>query len=409
MNYVIIGNGTAAVGAVEGIRRTDPVGSITLIAAEPHHTYGRPLISYYLEGRTDRARMKYRPDDFYEKNGVTALLGQTVTTLDAAAHTVSLADGRVIPYDRLLVATGSSPFVLPFAGLDTVPAYHTFLTLDDALGLEKAVRPDSRVFIVGAGLIGLKCAEGLAARVGSITVTDLSPRVLSSILDEDCAGMVQAQLEGHGIAFRLGDSVDHFDGSTAHMKSGDTVPFDVLVIAMGVRPNTALVKEAGGEVGRGIVIDESGRTTLPDVYAAGDCAEGMDASTGSRRILAILPNAYRQGECAGVNMAGGARTLTDAIPMNAIGFFGLHLVSAGSYDGEVYEERGDGTLKKLFYGDDRLHGFILIGNVDKAGIYTALVRNRTPLSQIDFELTKKSPSLVAFGQDYRRKVLGGVV
>lgn len=409
MNYVIIGNGTAAVGAVEGIRRTDASGGITLIASEPYHTYGRPLISYYLEGKTDRERMKYRPDDFYEKNGVTAALGVTVSALDPAAHTVTLSDGGTLPYDRLLIATGSSPFVLPFAGLETVPAWHTFLTLDDALALEQTVAPDSRVFIIGAGLIGLKCAEGLAARAGSVTVTDLAPRVLSSILDEDCAAMVQKRLEDNGISLLLGDSVERFDGQTAHMKSGGTVDFDVLVIAMGVRPNVSLVKDAGGNVGRGVVVDERGRTSLPDVYAAGDCTESVDITANTRRILAILPNAYRQGECAGVNMAGGDRSLTDCLPMNAIGFFGLHLVSAGSYEGEVYEERGEDTLKKLFYSDNHLNGFILIGEVDKAGIYTALVRNRTNLDEIDFELTKKHPTLVAFRQDYRRKVLGGVV
>ena len=407
--YVIVGNGIAAVGVIEGIRSRDEEGEITVVSEEKHAVYGRPLISYYLEGKTDLAKMNYRPADFYEKNGCRVLYGKRAVALDAAKKTLSLDDGGSLPYDELTIATGSRPFVPPFEGLDTVGKKFSFMTLDDATSLGKALAPDARVLIVGAGLIGLKCAEGIKNRVGSITVTDLADRVLSSILDADCAAVVQKHLEENGIAFLLGDSVARFDEGEATMKSGKTVPFDLLVLAVGVRANTSLVKDAGGTVNRGIVVDERMKTSLPSVYAAGDCAEGLDASTGQNRVLAILPNAYLQGHAAGVNMAGGDETRFDAIPMNAIGFFGLHLMTAGAYDGEMSEEKTENGVKRFFVKDGLLRGFILIGETERAGIYTALIREKTPLASLDFDLTKKVASNLIFSRETRRKKFGSVV
>lgn len=413
-HYVIIGNGVAAIGCIEGIRSIDRDGKITVVSGEDHPVYCRPLISYYLEGKTDPERMQYRRPEFYEKMGCQVHYGKKATAIDAAAKTVTLEDGTAFPYDSVCVATGSSPFVPPFTGLDTVKKKFSFMTLDDTLALEAAIDKTSRVLIVGAGLIGLKCAEGLRDRVESVTVCDLADRVLSSILDTECAAMMQKHLESNGITFMLGDSASSFDGDTAQMKSGKTVGFDVLVLAVGVRANTALVKEIGGEVDRGIVVNTRMETTVADVYAAGDCTEGEDISFGGRRVLAILPNAYMQGKCAGVNMAGGSEVFDKAIPMNSIGFFGLHAMTAGSYygadqGGELYEERGNGTLKRLFTRNGFLTGFILIGQTERAGIYTSLIREQTPLHTLNFEILKKEPALIVFCEEDRRKKLGGVV
>ena len=245
--YVIIGNGVAAVGCIEGIRSLDREGDITVISEEDHPVYSRPLISYLLQGRTDTELMKYRPDGFYEENGCRVRYGRRASAIDAVSHTVTLDDGGKIAYDCLCVAAGSRPFVPPFEGLDTVKCRFSFMTLDDALALGKALTPETRVLIVGAGLIGLKCAEGIRDRVGSITVCDLADRVLSSILDTECAAVVQKHLETNGISFMLGDTVQRFEENRAFMKSGASVDFDLLVLAVGVRANTGLVKNAGGE------------------------------------------------------------------------------------------------------------------------------------------------------------------
>lgn len=407
--YVIIGNGTAAAGCIEGIRGIDKTGSITVVSEENHPVYCRPLISYYLENKTDLAHMNYRRPDFYDKMGCKVLYGRKAVKLDRENQKVLLDDGTELPYTSVCVATGSAPFVPPFAGLETVPEKFSFITVEDALDLEKAVNPQTRVLIMGAGLIGLKCAEGLRDRVGSITVCDLADRILSSILDTESAKMMQKHLEENGIRFLLGDTAERFEKNTALMKSGKQVDFDILVLAVGVRANTALVKEAGGEVNRGILINERMETSIHDIYAAGDCTEGEDFSSGQKKVMAILPNAYMQGHAAGVNMAGGEEVFDRAIPMNSIGFFGLHAMTAGSYEGEALEEREKGKYKRLFLRDGLLVGFILIGKTERAGIYTSLIREKIPLDTINFEMLKKAATSAAFPIEIRRKMFGSVV
>jgi NAD(P)H-nitrite reductase large subunit len=411
--YVIIGNSAAAIGAVEGIRQIDRQGEITLITDEPHHTYSRPLISYYLLGKVTEESIKYRRDDFYEENNVKFIYALAVS-IDAAKQQVILNDGSLVAYEKLLVAAGSSPFVPPFEGLETVDNKHTFMSYGDARGLQEALGPDKEVLIIGAGLIGLKCAEGILQRVKRITVIDLAPRVLSSILDDDGARLVQEHLEGKGIGFKLACSVKTFEGHTATLDTGEKIDFDVLVLAVGVRPNTALLKDIA-QIDRGIVINAKSETTAPDIYAAGDCTQTTDVSSGQSKIMALLPNAYIQGECAGINMAlgtvgdaAGGKRFDKAIPMNAIGFLGLHIITAGNYMGDVYAEDEVGAYKRLFYSDNRLNGYILIGNVEKAGIYTSLIRERTPLDTIDFALVCEKPGLMAFTIEDRRAKLGGV-
>lgn len=407
--YVIIGNGVAAAGVIEGIRSVDKKSEITVVSEEKHPVYCRPLISYYLENKTDTERMNYRSTDFYEKADCNVIYGKKAVKIDSDAKKVILDDGTDLPYSSVCAATGSSPFVPPFKGLQTVENRFSFMTLDDALALEKAIDKDSKVLIVGAGLIGLKCAEGLHSRVAGITVCDLADRVLSSILDAECAALMQKHLEANGIRFMLGDSAAHFDGNTAFMNSGKTVDFDVLVLAVGVRANTALVKQIGGEVNRGIIVNDRMETTVKDVYAAGDCTEGDDISLGQKRVLAIMPNAYMQGHTAGVNMAGGDELFDNAIPMNSIGFFGLHAMTAGSYDGEMYEEKDENSIKRLFVKDGLLKGFILIGVNERAGIYTSVIREKTPIDSLDFDIFKKSATTFAFSSKIRRKKFGGVV
>lgn len=402
MEYVIIGNGTAAVACIEGIRSEDPNGGITLISSEKQHCYGRPLISYYLLGAIGKDKLDYRPRDFYEKNKVKTMLGERAVKIDVQSKTVVLESGKSVEYQKLLIATGSRPFIPPAEGLDGVKNKFTFMTYDDMEALERAVKPSSRVLVVGAGLIGLKCVEGILGRAGSVTVVDLADRILPSVLDAAGAQMMQKFLEDKGVSFILNDCALSFTENTAKLKSGKRIDFDILVMAVGVRPNTGLIKEAGGEVNRGIVIDAKCKTSLPDIYAAGDCAEGYDLTIDGKRILALLPNAYFQGKCAGVNMAGGVSSFMNGIPMNAIGFFGWHVLSAGNYEGECIEEITPTTYKKLFIKGDKLAGFILINDFKRAGIYTSLIRGAVPLSSVDKELLIEKPQLLAFDRETRK-------
>lgn len=409
MRYVIIGGSAAAIGCIEGVRSVDKTGEIILITGETEWNYSRPLISYLLEGKTTRDKMWCRPDSFFTRNGVTVKAGVLATALDAGDRTVRLSTGERLAYDRLLAATGSRPFVPPIPGLETVERTFCFQTLSDASALAEALRPESRVLILGAGLTGVKCAEGIRGLCAQIAIADLAPRVLPAVLDDTAAAMVQARMEEKGVRFYLNDSAAAFRGNTARLQSGTELEFDVLVTALGVRPNTQLVADAGGAVDRGILVDGRCATTLPDVYAAGDCAQGYDAVSGEKRMLPLWPNAVLQGETAGINMAGGRADYTQGIALNASGVFGLHMITAGSYEGESFTVQRDGSYKRLVTADGVLKGVIMVGDVSRAGIYTDLIRKKKPLSEIDFDLIRESPQLMAFSQKDRRVQLGGEV
>ncbi|MCL2099469.1 MAG: FAD-dependent oxidoreductase [Oscillospiraceae bacterium] len=402
MKYVIIGNSTAGIGAVEGIRQLDRKGGIVIITNEPHHTYSRPLISYLLLGKITKDKIKYRDENFYKDNNAELIYGEAIG-IDNKNKQVRLAGNRFISYDKLLVAAGSSAFAPPFEGLDGVGCKHNFMTLDDAENLNAAADKNKRVLIIGAGLIGLKCAEGIKNKVASVTILDMAPGILSSILDTEGAKIVQSHLENKGFEFKLGCGVKYFDKNSAVLENGERLDFDILVLAVGVRPNIGLLN-GKAEILRGILVNESSETSVPGIYAAGDCTQ----IKGQDKIMALLPNAYMQGECAGINMAGGKKSLDKLIPMNAIGFFGLHIITAGEYNGEIYREESAGSFKSLYYGDNKLNGYILIGDIEKAGIYTSLIREKRALDTLDFGLVCRKPGLIAFGAEYRKIKLGGV-
>ena len=351
--------------------------------------------------------MKYRPDDWYRQMQVEPHLGIRATELHAEKKQVTLEDGSILPYGKLLVATGSRAFVPPMEGLERVTAAYRFMTLSDAERIRQDFCPSDRVLIIGAGLIGLKCLEGIYGRVREIAVVDMADRILPSILDEEGASIVQTYLEKEkGITFYLKDSAASFpESNRVILKSGRSLTFDRLVLAVGVRANTELVKDAGGECAKGILTDDRQRTSLPDVYAAGDCTESYDIASGQRHILALLPNASFQGHTAGLNMAGQEARFDQAVAMNAMGLFDLHMVTAGVYDGTCYTESRDGNYKKLYCRDNLLKGFLLIGDVARAGIYTSLLRNRIPLDRVDFARLRKEPALAAFSEEYRKEKL----
>lgn len=400
--YLIVGNSAAAVGGVEGIRRIDPDGKIVLVSDEPYHTYPRPLISYWLEGRVDREHMRYRGADFYKVNRVDARLGEAVTAIDAAAHTAKLAGGERIVYEKALIATGSKPFVPPIDRADGAKNAFTFTKLDDALAIGKRLTPESRVVIMGGGLIGLKAAEAVLGQCASLTVVDLADRVMPSVLDAECAAEMADHLRSLGVDLRLKTSLTAVTGGTVTTSEGDVLPTDILILAVGTRPNQQLAADAGAACERGIVTDTAQCTSLADVYAAGDCTQSRDISAGVDRNIAILPNAYLQGETAGINMAGGAAAFEAAFPVNAMGIKDFYLLTAGSTAGEPVTVRGeDGGLRKFYIADDRLVGFIILGDCQRAGIYTDMIRNGTKLSLADWEALLKTPQLAAFEKDVR--------
>lgn len=411
MKYVIIGNSAAGIGAVQGIREVDSEGQIVLISDEKYHTYSRPLISYLLKGRVTEENMIYRPLSFYEDNKVETMLGIRAVSVDSKDKKVILENGDAVSYDKLLIASGSKPFVPPMDGLDKVKNKFSFMKLDDVKAVSEVVKQGAKVLIVGAGLIGLKAAEALEHYGADMTVVDLADRILPSILDTEASDIMKAHIESKGVRFILGTSVKHFEENSAELTNGETVDFDFVILAVGVRPNTELAESAGGSVNRGIETDvHQAVKGVSDIYAAGDCTKSFDISSGTEKILALLPNAFMQGNIAGKNMAGSECCYLNAIPMNAIGFFGLHIISAGCYEGEVYAEHEGSSYKKLFTKDNLLKGFILMGDkIERAGIYTSLIKEQIPLDEVDFESLKKNPMLMAFSRARRNEKLAGGV
>lgn len=409
MKYVILGNSAAAIGCVEAIRSEDKAGDITIIAKEKDFTYSRPLISYYLAGQVEAAKMGYREPDFYEKMDCATLLGVGAESLDPKNKTVALDNGETVDYDKLLVAVGGLPIIPPIPGLDKVKNKFTFQSMADALGLERALgkKQDKKVLILGGGLIGLKCAEGIGSKAQAITVLDREDHILPSILNPEGASYVQKSGEAAGVEFILGENAVKFTANTLETDKGTTLDFDILVVAVGVKANSGLIKVAGGAVACGIKTNSKNETTLADIYAAGDCAESHDLVDGEDKVLALLPNAYLAGENAGYNMAGKDHSFDNAVAVNALKFWDRHLITAGQRVGEVYEKATADNYKKLYYDDQHLKGFILIGDVARSGIYTSLIRNSTPLAEIDFDLIKEKPQLMAFSKKTRAEQLGG--
>ncbi len=201
MKYVIIGNSAAAIGTIQGIRQIDKTGQIVVISDEKYHTYSRPLISYWLKGDVTEENMRYRDEDFYEKNDVDTLFETRVTKINSDKKTVTIKNGNEISYDKLMVATGSKPFVPPMEGLDKVKNKFTFMKLDDAKAVKETAAEGAKVLIVGAGLIGLKAAEALEHYGADMTVIDLADRILPSILDEEASAIMQKHIESKGVKF----------------------------------------------------------------------------------------------------------------------------------------------------------------------------------------------------------------
>ncbi len=419
--YVIIGNSAAAVGAVAGIRGAGAASPITVIAMEPHHTYSRPLISYLLSGVVDEERMGYRPLDFYEKNNVRPMLGVEVTGIDAEARAVRTGDGRRLAFEKLLIAVGGRPIVpADVQGTDAEGVF-TFTTWDDARRIRAQVDAGGRrAVVVGGGLIGLKCMEALVKLGVTTTIVELADRILSVTFDRTASAIARRHLEARGVRIMCGTTVARVEAPNGivtgvALRDGTQVPCDLVVFAIGVRPNVEIVRGTPIEAESGIIVDERMETSVPGIYAAGDVAQVTDLLTGASRPIPILPNAYRQGLVAGSNMAGKRRIYRGAIAMNSVDFLGLPTISVG-----VTAPEGDGcetlsaldeakpSYRKLVVRDGRVIGAIFVGDIDRAGIITGLIKEGINVEGLQQALLTEQIGLISLPAEYRKHVVSGL-
>jgi NAD(P)H-nitrite reductase large subunit len=427
MRYVIIGNSAAAVGGIEAIRQHDSEGSITVISDETHHVYSRPLVCHLLGALVDEDRMYYRPPDFYEQHNVEPMLGVRATGLDTRAKTVSLAGGGSVPYDRLLLAVGGKPFVPPVEGVD-LDGVFTFTKWEDAQRIDRYIRDNEvqAALIVGGGLIGMKAVKALMARGLRLTVVELADRILSTSFDHTASKLAESILRRAGTDVITGTTVTGIVGKEgridhAVLQEGEKVDCDLVILGIGVRPNLDLIlpepeKGTGIKVNRGIVVDECMQTSVEDVYAAGDCVETYDMLLNVERPIAIWPHATRQGHVAGCNMAGVEKTHEGGFPMNSEDIAGVPTIAVGITDPQEHRDeyeilekydRGALTYRRLVLHRNRLVGAICVGDIDRAGIYTGLIRDRVDVTPFKEHLLSGSFGLISLPKEYRKHMVVG--
>lgn len=422
MDYVIIGNSAAAVGAVESIRKVDREGSIVIIGEENHHVYSRPLIAHLVAGEVDEGAMNYRPLNFYDEFGVKTLLGQRAVSVDFERQQVVLEDGRQIPYDRLLICTGSKVTTPSIKGseLTGVTAFQNYEQARQIVQWLQSGR--KRAVVIGAGLIGLRAAYGLREAGAEVTIIEFLPRILSRVLDAEGSAMVEELLRREGVAVYTSRSVQEITGSGGWVNGvvlddGTRLECEIVVLATGVAPNTDLVKGTPIKVNRGIVVNEFFQTTLSNVYAAGDVAETHDIPRNAPWVNANWPNAHEQGRIAGMNMAGERVPYAGSMGMNAVSVGRVPIVSLGVFDPEA-ENYGKCDIKirknpsefiyqKLVFKDNRLKGAIFIGDLGFCGAVKELIRDQSLVGIIKDAILEEKYQLYGFLRKKRQEKVEG--
>jgi nitrite reductase (NADH) large subunit len=388
---VIVGNGAAALAAVDAIRSVDRDGPITMIADEPGPAYSKVLTPYLIDGRIRDAGI--RTDAWYERAGVSMRFGDAAVA--ASEGRVRLRSGEAVPFDQLLIATGASAYLPDIPGVDS-PGVFTLRTQTDARrivhwleGIEAGRRP--RAVFVGGGLVCLLVVGAVAARGVDTTILVSSDRLLSTMIDRRASELVTERLRSRGVAVRTHADVARIlstGGRVAAVATSDghMMDADIVVVAKGVRSNIATAREGGIAVSRGILVDTRMRTSAAEVYAAGDVAESWDFLTpGKRTICATWFEAVHQGRIAGLGMAGSDAASEGSLKMNVMTAGGLPVASVGLVEAagpgceEVVSSRMDGGMpvyRKIVLREGIVSGAVLVGDVSDAGVLASLIRRR---------------------------------
>ncbi|OGK97994.1 MAG: hypothetical protein A2W08_09085 [Candidatus Rokubacteria bacterium RBG_16_73_20] len=385
-HHVIVGAGTAGLSAVEAIRRAAPGDAVTILSAEPDAPYSPTVLPHLLAGRIDAARVALRPESFFAHEGCRLRLGTEVSTLDAAARRVRLADGSALAYDTLLLASGSEPLRPALENPHGVELLG-FVRLADLRSLHARLGDGVRVAVLGAGLIGMELAEALVHRGRGVRVTVIEQerQVLPRSFDAELAGEIAALFESRGVTLRLGQRATALErtgaGVALALSDGSAEAADLVVACVGVRPRAGFLAGAGLATGRGVLADRRMATNLPGVFAAGDVAEGLGAD-GTPGVHPVLPTAAGQGRVAGANMAGRQVEHEGWLPANAFNFFGRVALSVGATEPgagqDVVSRSRDGGRGRLVFEGPRLAGASFVGVAADPGALGWLIRRGVP-------------------------------
>ncbi len=389
---VVVGSSAAGVAACEAAREMAPACTITLLTADDVPHYSRPLLTYALAGRLERSALDWRPADYLESAlGVEVVRGVRASGLRPEARVLELANGREMRYDVLVVATGARAKALrvPGAGL---PGVFTLRNAEDLDAIEEVARTGRRAVVVGGGNVGLQAGEALVGRGLRVVVVFRSSHLLSQMVDAEAGRRMAALLAAHEVALRPGCDVAEIIGpakvSAVRLDDGELIPADLVIVGKGITPNVEWLGGSGVEVRRGVVVDRCGRTNLPGVFAAGDCAEAIEPLTGLHAVSGVWPVAYEMGRAAGGAAVGVERPSAGALRLNASRLFGRTIVAIGEVREEqlpraracVVEESAD-VYRKLVYRGDRLVGALLYGDISQAGQFYRLYRDAATASE----------------------------
>jgi len=393
MRHVIIGNGPTGLVAAETLRRLQPDSEIALIGDEAEPPYSRMAIPYFLHGAitTDGTHLR-KAHDHYAQQRIHLIRGY-VKRVDAAAKQIEFADGERLPYDKLLIATGSQPIRPPVPGMD-LPNVHTCWTIEDARAIAAKARPGARVLQLGAGFIGCIIMEALASRGVQLTIVEMGDRMVPRMMTAKAGAMIRRWVEQKGVSVHVNEAITAIEpqGDALAVKVGAggtaTIAADLVICAAGVRPAIGFLEGSGIEIGRGIRVDNHMRTRVPDIYAAGDVTEALGFHSGQPELNAIQPNAADQARVAAHNMAGDASESQGSLAINVLDTLGLISTSFGHWQGVGKDAGGEGVelvdeanfrYLSLQFKDDVLIGATSIGWTNHVGALRGLIQTRTPL------------------------------
>ncbi|HLX01503.1 MAG TPA: nitrite reductase large subunit NirB [Trinickia sp.] len=386
---VVIGNGMAGIRTIEELLALAPDHyDITVFGAEPHPNYNRILLSPVLAGEQKFDDIVLNPLAWYEENGVHLHLGKTITKIDRKQRVVATGDGIEAPYDRLLIATGSSPFILPVPG-NTLKGVITYRDIYDTEAMIEAAKVKKHAVVIGGGLLGLEAANGLKLRGMDVTVVHLADTLLERQLDATAGKLLQRSLEARGLAFLLSKATSEIIGNDAgdvtgvRFKDGDAIPADLVVMAAGIRPNTTLAESAGLHCNRGIVVNDTLQTYDPRVYAVGECVSHRGIAYGL-----VAPLFEQAKVCANHLALMGIGSYKGSVLSTKLKVTGIDLFSAGDFLGSdgteeiVLSDPSGGVYKKLVIKDDQLVGACLYGDTADGAWYFKLLREGRKLGEL---------------------------
>lgn len=402
MRYVIIGGSIAGIAAARSIRANDPAGEIILVSDEKSKPYYRPMIPFLIEKEDIDVTFIEDPVETYR---LTAVFGRA-QDIDTKNKEVLLSSGEKLVFDRLLIATGSSPVIPQIKGITGEGAF-TLRTIDDALAIRKYAAGKKEAVILGGGFVGIKAAVALKHAGLKVTVIEKLNQILPQRLDARGAQIIEGIIRESGISVitnQITSELVRTAGSvkSVRLASGGSVNAGMVVIATGVKPNIAFLKNTGIKTSKGILINENLVTSLTDIYAAGDVVEYIDIVTRQPAVSALWTNAEEMGKYAGKNMTGANIKYRGFLStLNITEIFDVPFMSAGniepdSKDFEVVVEDNIDSYRKLIFKGDVLSGIILIGNITNAGIYTNLIRKGFPMGILKEEAIKGNLGYIHF-------------